>query len=216
MPDAFNERFPDIDLESLNINETQRILLVGFDIETSLERMIEWLSNSYGVNVNAIVLHYVKTSSGDELLTQTAIISEEVEQERIKQRKYRIPMSDEPGDYDHNTLKELLARYLSQNLYSAKRIQEVLLPALLDRSLLTRDELKQEFVKHDASTDASQAGYFLSLISSQVGMEKNDFIRQVIAYEYPNYPWEKDNYRIREGYEDLVREVLQALKECEG
>jgi len=31
---------------------------------------------------------------------------------------------------------------------------------------------------------------------------------QIIAYDYPNYPWEKDNYRIREGYEDLVKELI--------
>jgi hypothetical protein len=29
-------------------------------------------------------------------------------------------------------------------------------------------------------------------------MAKNDFLRQVIGYEYPNYPWEKDNYSIRD------------------
>jgi len=38
---------------------------VGFSIEASLERMIEWLSDSYGVNVNAVVLSYVKTRDGE-------------------------------------------------------------------------------------------------------------------------------------------------------
>jgi len=39
---------------------------------------------------------------------------------------------------------------------------------------------------------------------------KNYMLRkaQIIAYDYPNYPWEKDNYRIREGYEDLVKELI--------
>ncbi len=57
--DAFSETFPDVDLDG--INATQRIVLVGFSIEDSLERMIEWLSDSYGVNINAVVLSYVKT-----------------------------------------------------------------------------------------------------------------------------------------------------------
>jgi hypothetical protein len=65
--ESFNEAFYDVDLENANLNKTQRILLVGFSIEASLERMIEWLSNSYEVNVNAIVLNYVKTRGGDEL-----------------------------------------------------------------------------------------------------------------------------------------------------
>jgi hypothetical protein len=44
-------------------------------------------------------------------------------------------------------------------------------------------------------------------------MKKNDFLRQVVAYEYPRHPWEKDNFSIREQYRDLVKEVLEALQE---
>ena len=48
-------------------------------------------------------------------------------------------------------------------------------------------------------------------MSSQIGMKKNDFLRQVIAYDYPTNSWEKDNYSIRDGYSDLVREILGEL-----
>jgi len=48
----------------------------------------------------------------------------------------------------------------------------------------------------------------MSLISLQIGMKKNDFLRQVISYEYPNYPWEKDNYAIRQGYKELIEELI--------
>ena len=105
--DAFNDRFPDIDLEVINLNETQRILLVGFSIESSLERMIAWLSESYGVSVNAIVLNYIHTEGGEELLTKTAVISEDLEQARIKKKKFTIPMSDEPGNYGTDQLHVL-------------------------------------------------------------------------------------------------------------
>jgi len=85
--DALGEAFPDVDLDSVSLNSTQRIVLVGFDIETSLERMIAWLSDSYGVNINAIVLSYVKTKGNEELLMKTSIISEEIEQERARKQK---------------------------------------------------------------------------------------------------------------------------------
>lgn len=125
--DAFNEAFPDIDLESVNLNSTQRIVLVGFSIESSLERMIEWLSDSYGVNVNAIVLCYVKTTAGDELLMKTSIISEEMEQERSrKQKKFEIPMSDDPGNYDIPLLKQLLHDYLSRDKVTNRRMRDIL------------------------------------------------------------------------------------------
>lgn len=214
LEDYVNESFPGVDLEALNINGSQRIILVGFDIESSLERMIEWLSDSYGVNVNAIALNYAKTSSGDEILTRTAIISEEIELERAKsQRKFQIPMSDEPGAYEQDKLKHLLTKYLSQDMVSAQRIRDILLPACLKEGVMTREQLKKEFISFDQDTDASKVGYFLSLISTQVGLQKNDFLRQVIKYEYPNYAWEKDNYEIRSDYGALVKEVLETLSE---
>jgi hypothetical protein len=90
--DAFTEAFPDVDLDSVNLNSTQRIVLVGFSIEASLERMIDWLSDSYEVNINAVVLRYVKTNGGDELLMKTSIISEEMESGRRGQKKF-VPLN---------------------------------------------------------------------------------------------------------------------------
>lgn len=214
LQDAFNESFPDVDLETVNLNSTQRIILVGFSIEASLERMIEWLSDSYGVNVNAVVLSYVKTKGGEELLTKTSIISEEMEGERRrKQKKFEIPMSDDPGAHDSDGLKQLLRDYLARDQVSNQRMRDILFPALLKTKVLSRDQLKKEFVDFDPNYDESKVGYYLSLVSSQLGMKKNDFLRQVVAYEYPRHPWEKDNFSIRPEHRDLVKEVLTDLKE---
>jgi hypothetical protein len=211
LEDIVNEHFPAVILENISINANQRIILIGFAIEESLERMIEWLSDNYGFNINAILLNYVKTVSGDELLTQTTIISEEKEQSQIKKKKFQIPLSDEPGEYSENELKELLIKYFSQDLYSARRIKDILLPALMDRELISRDELKNEFVKKGEAEGVKNVGYFLSLISLQIGMKKNDFLRQIISYEYPNYAWEKDNYKLRKDYKSLVANILESL-----
>jgi hypothetical protein len=208
LDDFVSETFGDeIAIENININQIQRILLVGFSIEDSLERMIEYLSGSFGLNVNAVILHYVKTTSGSELLSRTYIIPEEIEKERAK--KFSIPMSDEPGNYDMAELKELLLNYFSQDLKSAKRIKTVLLPECLKKKVVTRDELKRAFIDYNEPNAEKNAGYFMSLISLQIGMKKNDFLRQIISYEYPNYPWEKDNYSIREDYKEMVKEIIK-------
>jgi hypothetical protein len=212
LEEVFNDAFPDVDLETVNVNSTQRIALVGFSIETSLERMIEWLSDTYAVNVNAIVLSYVKTRGGEELLTKTSIISEEMEERRRKQKKFEIPMSDEPGSYDVQRLRELLLDYLSRDRVTNRRMRDILLPACLKTKILTRDQSKKAFVDFDPTYDESKVGYYLTPLSSQLGMKKNDFLRQVVAYEYPRHPWEKDNFSIREEYRDLVRQVLDELK----
>lgn len=212
LQDAFNEAFPDIDLETVNLNSTQRIILVGFSIEASLERMIEWLSDSYAVNVNAVVLSYVKTKGGEEILTRTSIISEEAEQERTRKHKIEIPMSDDPGTHDVQGLKQLLLDYLSRDKVTNRRMRDILFPALLKTKLVSRDQLKKAFVDFDPSYDESKVGYYLTLVSSQLGMKKNDFLRQVVAYEYPRHHWEKDNFAIRPEHKDLVREILEQLK----
>lgn len=217
LEETFAESFSDVDVENLNINNTQRIILVGFSVEASLERMIEWLSDNFNVNINAVVLSYVKTSSGDELLTKTTIISEELEQERVKkQKKFQIPMSDNPGTYETDVLRKLLREYLARDRVTNQRLRDVLLPALLRQKTLTRSQLKEEMLKYDPILDASKAGYPLTTMSSQLGMAKNDFLRQVVAYEYPNYAWEKDNFSLREEFKKLVREVLDKLKEKSG
>lgn len=210
LEDAFNDKFPDVDMESINLNGTQRILLVGFSIESSLERMIEWLSETYNVNINAIILSYIKTRSGDELLSKTSIISEEIIEERIKTNKFTIAKSERPGSYEHSELKAHLIAYLSDKKITNQRIKNILLPALLKSDLLTREQVIQAFA--DAGNDVTKIGYHISLISNQIDMEKNSFLWQVISFDYPNRAWEKDNYAVRPEYRELVAEVLSELQ----
>jgi hypothetical protein len=159
-------------------------------------------------------LSYVKTKGGEELLTKTSVISEEMEQERTrKQRKFEIPMSDNPGTHDQRALKAHLLAYLARNKVTNRRMRDILFPALLKTKVVSRDQLKKEFIGFDPKADENKVGHYLSLVSSQLGMAKNDFLRQVVAYEYPRHHWEKDNFSVRDEYRDLVKEVLGELGE---
>jgi len=210
--DYFQQRFEGIPIEDLAINQAQRLLLVGFAVEEPLGRMIEWLSDKYSVGINAVVLNYLRTPKGDEILSRMAIIPEEVEKQKANKRKFIIEMSNDPGTYDEATLEAKLTEYLSRNLWSSQRLRDYFLPTLLEKGQVTRDQLRREFVRLKAAEDESQAGYFLSLISSQLGHKWKDYLRQVIYYEYPNHPWEKDNFKIREEYVELVRRVLDKIR----
>jgi len=211
--DYLSENLMGVELDELVINQAQRLLLVGFSIEESLNRMIEWLSKNYDIGINAIILQYVKTSSGNELLSKTVIIPEEVEKAKTDRKKFKIPMSDEPGTYSPEELKEALIKYLSKDLWSARRIKNIMMPFLLKKDKVTREELKKEFVRAGGADDENQAGYFIALISNQLGQEAKDYLRQVISYDYPNNPWEKDNFSLREEYRELVEQVLEELKD---
>jgi hypothetical protein len=210
LEDVLGQAFPDIDLESLTINGAQRIVLVGFALESALERMIEWLSEAYGVAINAVVLKYVRTANGAEILTRSAVISEEEEEARTP-RKFTIPMSDEPGSYPEEELRPRLVGYLSRSLVTIGWIRDLLLPACLEYPKVTRDQLK-ELVAQTESADAKKVGLALGSLSSQLGRKENDFLRQVLGYSYPNHPWEKDDFFIRPEYRDLVAQVLKEVR----
>lgn len=211
LEDTLAAAFPDIDLESLTINGTQRIVLVGFALEPALERMIEWLSEAYSVAINAVVLKYVRTANGAEVLTRSAVISEEEEEARGAGRKFTIPMSDEPGAYPEDQLRVLLVEYLSRNLVTIGWIRDLLLPECLKEAKVTRDELK-DLVAQKESADARKVGLALTSLSSQLGRKENDFLRQVLVYGYPNHPWEKDDFFIRPEHRQLVSEVLEEVR----
>ena len=209
LEDTLIEKFDNIEIEELTINLNQRILLVGFGIQESLNRMIEWLSNKYDISINAIILKYVKTSSGNELLSRTVIIPEEVEKAKSNKKKFTIATSDKPGEYDTKKLTELLTKYLRKNLYSVRRLKDIVIPALLENDVMTREDLLKTLVQSGEAEDSSQAGYHMSLISGQLGHEWKDYLRQVIKYEYPNHPWEKDNFSIVPEHRDLMKKILE-------
>jgi hypothetical protein len=142
LEDAFSEAFHgEVEWESITLNSTQRIILVGFAIESSLERMIEWLSDRYEVDINAVILNFAKTTQGTKLLMRTSLISEEIEHVR---RGRKFELSDTPGNYGDEELKDLLLGYLSDDKVTNQRIRRVLLPALLkieEPNKLSHDQL---------------------------------------------------------------------------
>lgn len=205
--DYLNEAFEAIDLEDLIINKSQRLLLVGFSIEESLQRMIEWLSDGFDVSINAIILEYIKTTSGDELIARTMIIPEAVEKTRINKKQSRISMSDEPGDYDDEELETLLENYLSEDRITPQRIRDILLPLCIENPTVRREQIKEKLIQRGEAEDEGNAGIILTTISREIGIESRDYLRQVIDYDRPN-PWEKDNYRLVDDYRDLVAQIL--------
>ena len=94
-------------------------------------------------------------------------------------------------------------------------MRDIVFPALLATKVVSRAALNKAFVNFDPHYDESKVGYYLTLISSQLGMKKNDFLRQVVAYDYPRHHWEKDNFSIRQEYRSLVAEVVAALRSNE-
>jgi len=214
--DAYlSENLPEVPLEDLTLNDSTRILLVGTGVEDALQRMIEWLSDTFGVGVNALVFTYIRTRSGDEVLAKTTIIPEQVEEERSRSRAGKIPVDHTPGTYDDERLRELLAAYLAEPGATQRRIRKVLLPLCLDHEPVTRDDIKQGLIRHREAEDERQAGQITASISALLSMKGRDYLRQVIRYDRPR-PWMKDAYRIEERYKGIVRELLARFDQTSG
>jgi hypothetical protein len=197
---------------NINLNQNQRILLVGFSMEDRLQRMIDWLSEKYGMSINAVLLKYVKTKNGEELIARTMVIPEEIEKERTEKQRgqIKIQLSDEPGNYNIDELKKLLLKYLSEDRPVPKRIRTILLPLCLEHPIVTRNMIKEELLKRGEAEDETSAGKIITTISREIGIKKRDYLRQILRYDKIS-EHQKENYRISEEYKQLVKEILSEL-----
>jgi len=210
LEDYLSENFDDIDLENIIINGTQRILLVGFSVDETIERMIEWLSNNYGVSINALILKYIRTKNNEELLARTMIIPEDMEKERSPKRPKSPSQSDVPGTYEPKKLKELLNDYFKNEGITSRRIKDILIPLCLKNQTVSREMIKKELIKQEETSEYGKAGRIVTTISKEIGFAPKHFLRQIIQYDKPK-PWEKENYRLVEEYKEMVEKLLDEL-----
>jgi Endonuclease NucS C-terminal domain len=56
------------------LNGDHRILVVGSEIDASSERIMRYLSDTHGVNINAATFHYFQTVDGSELLARVFLL----------------------------------------------------------------------------------------------------------------------------------------------
>jgi hypothetical protein len=91
LDEAFGRRFSTELPETLN--EDHRLLIVASEIDPSSERIIKYLSGTYGVDINAATFQYFREANGSELLARIFLIEPtEVElQSRTKGASKRRP-----------------------------------------------------------------------------------------------------------------------------
>lgn len=77
---AFREKF-DADLPEV-VNKKHRMYIVASALDPSTERILEYLSETYGVDINFASFNYFKTSDGVEIVGRSMLIDEEVAQAR--------------------------------------------------------------------------------------------------------------------------------------
>ncbi|NQT80770.1 MAG: DUF91 domain-containing protein [Candidatus Aminicenantes bacterium] len=94
----FGEEIPEI------LNESHKMFVVASDIDSNTERIINYLSDTYGVGINAISFQYFKDENENEYLARAFLIEpSEVDRKRSSKRKPPLTfeqfkdVSDEKG-----------------------------------------------------------------------------------------------------------------------
>lgn len=93
---AFREKFvadlPDV------INESHSLLIVASEIDASSERIINYLSDEHGMDINAVTFHYFRDGAGQEYLARTFLVApDEVQQRAVNKGNSRrtVPTWDQ-------------------------------------------------------------------------------------------------------------------------
>ena len=81
---AFENRFgaelPEI------LNEHHQMLIVASEIDSSSERIVRYLSDSYGVSMNAVTFHYFRDNQGRELVARVFLIEPSAVERQTRDR----------------------------------------------------------------------------------------------------------------------------------
>jgi hypothetical protein len=82
--EKFNQELPE------GINEEHKMLVVGSEIDSSSRRIINYLSETYGVSINAVTFNYFN-ENGQEFLARTFLIEKERAKITKNPNSKRIP-----------------------------------------------------------------------------------------------------------------------------
>lgn len=97
------------------VNANHRLLIVGSVIDDASERIIQYLSNRYGVSINAVTFQYFKLDDGTELLGRVHLL----EPDRVVQnasekgntkRRGSLSLEELEAEADRNGIGELYRR----------------------------------------------------------------------------------------------------------
>lgn len=90
LKEAFFDTFG-VELESFN-PQNHRILVVAPKLDSSAERIVNYLAQRHSVDVNAIFFRYAKLTSGQEVLVRSVLVPDEVRETRTREGRPTFAM----------------------------------------------------------------------------------------------------------------------------
>jgi len=106
----FNEEIPEV------LNENHKLLIIASDMDSSSERIVRYLSNSYGVGINTVSFQYLKDDDGSEFLARVFLIAPSQVEQKLQTRSASKRRQQDEIDRFMYTVKEHLSQRLTVEL----------------------------------------------------------------------------------------------------
>ncbi len=111
LEEEFQQKF-DEDLPEV-LNESHGMLIVASEIDESTERIIKYLSDTYGVDINVASFQYFKSETGQEILARVFLI----EQEEVEYKSQTKRGSKRKPNLTYEELEEIAKQNGIEVLY---------------------------------------------------------------------------------------------------
>lgn len=208
LEDQFNKRFGEPLPEILN--EQHKMLIVAAEVDSDSERIINYLSDSYGVSINAASFQYFQDSNGRELLARVFLIQPSEVEYKSKTRtasKRRPPLSLEELQEIANAqgvgeLFDQLAHALDNQFdYRTTTLSTVAFIGIVNDSRRTIFSL----IPGESSQDSGfRYSMYIELLMEYIGASKE----QIIAILPPNIeegrPWKGGHLSVSGFFHDVA------------
>ena len=170
---AFEEKF-DEELPEI-INENHKMLIVASEIDDSTERIIEYLSNTYGVGINAVTFHYFQDDEGKEFLVRVFLIEPQ-------QVEYRTQTKSTSKRKPRLTYEELEKIAESNGVVEIYRKLVDGLTDFFDQKVTTRSSIA--FIGTVKGSRRTMLGIFPEDSNPQQGLRFQVYIDRLAEYLY--------------------------------
>lgn len=132
----FHEELPEV------VNENHSIIIVASDIDPSTERIMNYLSDSYGVGINAVQFQYFKQGNGQELLARLFLIEPDTIESQVRakgssKRRKNLTFDEIERLFDQNGVGSLYREFYGklEGIFSRQtRISQIAFIANIDGS----------------------------------------------------------------------------------
>jgi len=101
LEEAFRKRF-DTELPEV-LNENHKMMIVASELDSSSERIIRYLSDSYGVGINVATFGYFRNENGQEFLARVFLI----EPEQVEYKTHTKSSSKRKPLLTHEELRDI-------------------------------------------------------------------------------------------------------------